>query len=107
MFDLMSYVWCCDIVVEALGIVLYHDLALTLALVFSFYELFLDVVVAEGFDEGTELFLLVIAGRAARVHEDGRADDGSQDLGFFELSLVDVEDDEEVEVDALVIISGR
>lgn len=107
MFDLVPDVGRSDVVVEALRVILDDDLTLTLALVFPLDELLLDVVVAEGLDEGAELFLLVVAGGAAGVDEDGRADDCGEDLGLFELALVDVEDDEEVEVDALVIISGR
>ena len=107
MLDLVSDIGRSDVVVEALGIIFDDDLTLTLALVLALDELLFDVVVAEWLNEGAELLLLVITGRAAGVNEDGRADDCGEDLGFFELALVDVEDDEEVEVDALVIISGR
>lgn len=107
MLDLMSDIRRSDVVVKALGIVLDNDFALTLAFVLSLYEFLLDVIVTEWLYEGTELLLLVVAGGAPGVHEDGWADDRGQDFGFFEFSLVDVEDDEEVEVDALVIISGR
>lgn len=51
MLDLVSDIRCSDVVIEALGIVLDHDLTLTLALVLSLYELFLDVVVTEWLNE--------------------------------------------------------
>lgn len=107
MLDLVPDIGGSDVVVEAFGIVLDDDFALALALVLPLDELLFYVIVAEGLNEGAELLLLVVAGRAAGVHEDGWADDRSEHLGLLELALVDVEDDEEVEVDALVIISGR
>lgn len=93
MFHLVADVWRSYIVVEALRVVANHDLALTLALVLPFNELFFDVVVSEGLDERAEFFLLVVPGRPAGIHKDRRRDDGSEDLGLFELSLVDVKDD--------------
>lgn len=106
MFDLVADIGGSDVVVEAFWVVADDDFALTLALVLPLDELLLEGVVAEGLHEGAELLLLVVAGRTSRVDEDGGTDDGGQNLRLFELALVDVEDDEEVKVDALVIISG-
>ncbi len=61
-FDLVADVGGRDVVVEALWVVPYDDLALTLALVLPLYELFLDVVVSERLHEGTEFLFLVVAG---------------------------------------------
>jgi hypothetical protein len=104
--DLVSDIGRSDVVVEAFGVVLDDDLALALALVLPLDELLLNVVVSEGLHEGAELLLLVVPGRPAGVHEDGGGYDGSEDLGLLELALVDVEDDEEVEVDALVVVGS-
>ena len=60
--DLVTYIGSSDVIVEALGIVLYDYLTLTLALVLPLYELFLDVIVSEGLDKGTEFLLLVVTG---------------------------------------------
>lgn len=107
MFDLVPDVGGGDVVVEPLGVVADDDLALALALVLPLYELLLDVVVPERLHEGAELLLLVVPGRAAGVYEDGGRDDGGEHFGLFELALVDVEHDEQVEVDALVVVGGR
>jgi secreted protein with Ig-like and vWFA domain len=60
--DLVTYIGSSDVIVEALGIVLYDYLTLALALVLPLYELFLDVIVSEGLDKGTEFLLLVVTG---------------------------------------------
>ena len=52
----------CDVVIEAFGVVVNDDLVLALAFVLSFYELLIDVVVTEGLNKRTELFLLIISG---------------------------------------------
>ena len=107
MFDFVSDIWGSDVVVETLGVVTDYDLRLTFTFVLTFYELFLNGIVAERLHERTELFLLVVPGRTSRIHEDGRTQDGCQDLRLLELALVDVEDDQQIEVDALVVVSRR
>lgn len=62
MLDLVADIGGSDVVVEALWVVPYDDLALTLALVLPLYELFLDVVVSERLHERTEFLFLVVAG---------------------------------------------
>jgi hypothetical protein len=51
MLHLMPDVWSSDVVVETLRVILYHDLALTLAFILALYELLLDVVVTERFNK--------------------------------------------------------
>lgn len=75
MLDLVPDVRGSDIIVESFRIVLYDYLALTFAFVFPLDELLLDCIVAEWFHEGAEFLLLVVSGRATRVHEDLGADD--------------------------------
>lgn len=62
MLDFVPDVRGCYVVVEALWVVLYEDLVLTLAFVLSLYELLINVVVSERLDEGTEFLLLIVSG---------------------------------------------
>lgn len=79
------------VVVEAFRVIFYHDFALTLALIFSLYELLLEIIISERLHEGTKLFLLVVSGRPARIHKNGGTDDCGQYLWFLKLPLVYVE----------------
>lgn len=51
-----------DVIVEAFGVILDHDFALALALVLPLDELLLNVIVSEGLNKRTKLFLLVVPG---------------------------------------------
>ena len=62
MFDFVPDIGGGDVVVEALGVILYDDFALALALVLPLYKLLLDVVVPERFHKRTEFLLLVVTG---------------------------------------------
>jgi hypothetical protein len=106
MLHLVSDIGGSDVIVEAFGVILDHDFALALALILPLYELLLNVVVSERLHKRAELLLLVVPGGPSRVDEDGGRDDCSEYFGLLEFSLVDVEDDEEVEIDALVVIGG-
>jgi hypothetical protein len=102
----MPNIRCSNVIVKSLGIVLNNNFALAFTLVLSLDKLFFDIIVAEGFYKGTELFLLVISSGASGVYEDGRADDCCKDFGFLKLTLVNIEDYQQVEVNPLVVI-GR
>ena len=106
MLDLMPYVWSRDVVVKALWVIFYDNLALALAFVFPLDELLLQIFVGERLDERAEFFLLVVSSRPAGVHKNGGTEHCGQDLGFLKFSLVDVEHDEQVEVDTLVVVGG-
>lgn len=107
MFDLVSNIGRCDIVVESFRVIANDDLAFAFTFILPLDELLLDVIVAEGLNKGTELLLLVVAGGAAGVHEDGRGNDRCQYLWLLELALVYVEHNQQVEVYALVVVSRR
>lgn len=105
MFDLVSDVGSSDVVVKAFRIILNHNLTLALAFVLPLDKLLFQIIVGEWLYKRTELFLLVVSGRSPGVHEDGRTEDCGQYLWFLKLTLVDVENDEQVEVNAFVIVS--
>jgi hypothetical protein len=103
----MADIGCGDIVVKAFRVVLDDYLALALALILPLNELLLQVIIPKRLHKRTELLLLVVPCGPSRVHKNWRADDRGEHLGLFELSLVDVQHDEEVEVDALIVVGGR
>ena len=91
MFDFVSDVGSSDVVVKTLRIIFDNYFALALALILSFYELLLKIIVGKRLHKGTKLFLLVIAGRSTRIHENGRTNNCSQNFCFLKLPLVYVE----------------
>jgi hypothetical protein len=75
MFHLVSDVRSRNIVVKSFRIVFDDDFTLTLALIFPFYELFVQSIIAERFHKGTEFLLLVVPSRTSRIYKNWRTDD--------------------------------
>lgn len=61
MFDLVTDVGGCQIIVKSFGIVFYGNFTFSLALVLPFDVLFLQVFIKERFYKRVELFLLVVS----------------------------------------------
>jgi len=62
MFDLVSYVGSCDVIVESFRVVLDDDLSLAFAFVFTLYKFLVKAVVGKGLDECAKFLLLVVSG---------------------------------------------
>lgn len=91
MLHFVSDIGSSDIVVKTFRVVFDNYFALALALILSFYELLLKIIVGERLHKGTKLFLLIIPGRSTRIHENRRANNCSQNFWFLKLPLVYVE----------------
>lgn len=102
----MSDVGGSQIVVETFRIILDFNFLLSSTFIFSFNELFLQLVGWEGLHKRIEFFLLVVSSRSPRIHKNLRADHSCQNLRFLGLILLNVDNNEEVKVLTLIIVGS-
>lgn len=76
--------------------------------IFPLNKLLFKLVRRKGLNEAIKFLLLVVSGRSARVDEYFRTQDSCEDFRLISLIFLDVDDDEKVEVLALIVVgSGR
>lgn len=102
----MSDIGSCDVVVKTLRIVFDYYFTLTLALILSFYELLLKIIISKRLHKRAKLFLMVIASRSTWIYKNGRANHCSQTFWFLKLPLIYVEHNKQVEVYAFIVVGG-
>lgn len=106
MFDFMSDIRSCQIVVESLWVIFNLNLLLSSTFVFSFNKFFLKLLSRKRFNKWVEFFLLIITGWPSWIYKYLWAYDSGQNFRLFRLILLYVNDDQKMKILPLVVVCG-
>jgi hypothetical protein len=90
----------CQVAEQPFEIIVNFDFVLVFAPVLPFDEIFVQIVDEEGFNEGRVLLLLVVPGGLPGIDENGWRQRGGEDLGLLSIIEVNVEEEEQIKLDA-------
>ena len=107
MFDFMSNVRSCKIIIKSLRIIFNNYFTFCFTFIFSFDILLLEVFIKERFYKWVELFLLIVSCWSSWINKYSWTYDSCENFWFLYSFLMNEQNDKKIKIHSFVIVSGR